>query len=106
MLKRQCNVEFIKELLYKECTKSATIMTIDTTCPVPERNADKIFDPSRTEVVLKRLREADPVTLKLWSAANGAGKSLGSGKSPTAFYKLAETLCPIVHKRLEAKSYF
>jgi hypothetical protein len=30
-LKRQCSVDFIKELVYKDCTKSAWVMPVDMT---------------------------------------------------------------------------
>ncbi len=102
-LKRQCQVNFIKELLYKDCTKSAWVMPVEMTCSFPERRGSYIFNSARKDVVIKKLRDTDSISLKLWSSQSPT--SWGSDKSQTAFYKLAQALCPIVHGKLESGQY-
>jgi len=57
-----------------------------------------------TELILKKLSEINPIALKLWPEKNKKS-DWGSEKFATAFYKLAQNLCPMVHRQLGSGQY-
>ena len=79
-------------------------MPVEMTCAIPERKGSQLFDPPRSELVLKKLSESNSIAVKLWPEKN-TKSDWGSEKSTTAFYKLAQNLCPMVHRQLGSGQY-
>lgn len=98
-LKKKCSVEFITELLFKECgaKSDAKVLTSDVFCPVEEDKHWRIFDPTRTKLVLQNLEELKSHGLKLWRKYTEGYPSWGSADKPTAFSKLAKDACPLIN---------
>ncbi|TRY70399.1 hypothetical protein TCAL_02410 [Tigriopus californicus] len=107
-LKKKCSVEFITELLFKECgaKSDAKVLTSEVLCPVEEDKHWRIFDPARTKLVLQNLKEHKSHGLKLWREYTDSYPSWGSAGKPTAFSSLAQDACPLINLRVGSINQF
>ena len=87
-------MDFIKQLNYKDCKSVPKILSPEKLCPFDRTQYRKLYDPSRTKLMLRKMTESKVYGLKFWTLKEGTG-NLGSDQFNTTFFALAKTYCPI-----------
>ena len=103
--KEECQVEFIKQLDYKQCRKLPKILPSTHFVPIEEKHYRKLYDPARTKLVLKTIKEHQSYGLKLWTL-KPMTDNLGSRYFNTTFYALANQFCPMNVRLLGPNRHF
>lgn len=103
--KEECQVEFIKQLEYKQCRKLPKILPSSDFVPIEEQHYRKLYDPARTKLVLKTIKEHQSFGLKLWTL-KPMTDNLGSRDFNTTFYALASQFCPMNVRLLGPTRHF
>ena len=73
--------------------------------PIEENHYWKLYDPSRTKLVLKTIKHHQSFGLKLWTSKAGT-ENLGSADFNTTFYALASQYCPMNFRILGSDRHF
>ena len=98
VVKERCRVNHIRDLKFKECKKSATILEPSDFCPFPYYKHEMMFNPSYVKLVLTKLEEQNSYATRLWVKDNSDLESWGNADFITPFYKLAEQKCPLIYQ--------
>jgi hypothetical protein len=100
----------MKQLLYKQCHKAPRILPVETFCPIHGAHHWKLFDTSRSKLVLQKIHESNSFGVKLWIAMKISNDhddaNLGSSNFTTAFYQLAKNYCPLTVQLLGQNRHF
>ena len=100
-------VDFIKQLKYKDCKKVPKILSPDQLCPFDGAQYKKLYDPLRTKLALKKIKESKSFGIKLWRVKNKDDrKNMGSQSYNTTFFALANSTCPINVQLLGKNKHF
>ena len=93
----QFQVSYLKDLSFKHCQNAPKLLANSKFVPITEVEYKKLYDPSRTKLILKKLDESQSFGVKLWTFKPGT-EILGHSKLNTTFYALAKEKCPITFK--------
>ena len=104
-LKNICEVDFLKQLNYKDCRLSPKILPKTSVCPIDNSQYRKLYDPSRTKLMLRKIEESDSLAVKLWTLKAGT-ENLGEYLFNTTFYALSGKLCPVTMEFLGTDKHF
>ena len=104
-LKNVCEVDFLKQLNYKDCSFSPKILPKTSVCPIDNSQYRKLYDPSRTKLMLRKIEESDSLAVKLWTLKAGT-ENLGDYLFNTTFYALSGKLCPVTMEFLGTNKHF
>jgi hypothetical protein len=93
-VKYLCHVDFVNELVYRQCASSPPLRPVADFCPLEEAKHWMLFDRFRTKLVKKRLEEHESYGVRLWRGASNGLASWGAANDSTAAYELAKESCP------------
>ena len=96
-LKKGCKVSSIRELVHKQCKKSATVLSkLTDFCPLPNFKKWMIYNSNYAKFVTNKIEEVNSFGIKLWSADEDNVWGIETAPSPFHFHKLAKTACPLI----------
>ena len=83
-------------------------MPPDQLCPFDGAQYKKLYDPLRTKLAIKKIKEAKSFGIKLWTMKKNKDdtKNMGSESYNTTFFALAKKTCPINVQLLGKNKHF
>ena len=103
-------VDFIKQLVFKQCHKSAKMLSTNVFCPFDRGHYSNLYDTNRVKLSLRKISEIrkEVVGIKLWTAilSREARSNMGGLNHTTAFYSMAKEACPVTIQVMGSKSNF